>query len=68
VTLDRCPQYHNSAEVSAMLRSFGHYRSGFLPVDGGTLDQAAVYLDAMSFIQAVVSQHEEIEMDKARGK
>ncbi len=68
VTLTRCPNYHDGPEVHAMLKAFGHYRSGFLPVAGGTQDQSATFVDSMSFIQAVVSQHEEIEMDKARGK
>ena len=68
VTLDRCPNYHRSAEVDLMLSAYGHYRSGFLPLAGGMFDQSGVYVDAMSFIAAVVNQHEEIEMDKARGK
>ena len=47
--------------MNLMLSAYGHYRSGFLPVDGGMLDQSATFVDAMSFIAAVVNQHEEIE-------
>jgi len=29
---------------------YGHYKNGVLPVSGGLLDQTAMYVDAMTFI------------------
>lgn len=51
-----------------MISAFIHYRAGFLPVVGGMQDQSATFVDAMGLIASVVSHHEEIEMERARGK
>ena len=50
-----------------MLSAFGHYRAGFLPSVGGMMDQSGTFGDAMGYLSAVVSQHEEIQMERARG-
>lgn len=50
-----------------MIRAHSHYRAGFLPVAGGMMDQSSTFADAMGFIAGLVSHHEEIEMERARG-
>ncbi len=50
-----------------MIEAFSHYRAGFLPLRGGMLDQSATYCDAMVFIASLVSYHEEVDMERARG-
>jgi len=54
-------------EVATMIRAHSHYRAGFLPVAGGMMDQSSTFADAMGFIAGLVSHHEEIEMERARG-
>ena len=68
IEIKRCPNYHLTPEVSMMIRAFGHFKSGFLPVAGGMQDQSATFVDAMGFLGSVVSHHEEIDMERARGK
>ena len=38
-----------------MIRLYGHYQNGYLPREGGILDQPAKYLTAMEIIGSVVN-------------
>jgi len=49
-----------------MIRAYSHYLAGFLPEDGGMLDQAATFVEAVGFLDAVRADHEQIEMDRVK--
>jgi len=46
-----------------MIQMYGHYKSGYLPADGGLLDQTPQYLRAMGIIDDLVHKHQ-VEQNK----
>ncbi len=51
----RCPVSLITPFTNTCLRLYGHYKAGFLPAEGGILDQAQAFLDAMVIIESAVS-------------
>lgn len=47
-----------------MWGAYLHYRKGFLPVDGGILNQSATFCVATRLCESFHAMHEEIEMKK----
>jgi hypothetical protein len=57
-SIHRCPVRHLTADVARLLKLYGHYRNGFLPVAGGVLDQTPQFLEAMAVIAQQVAEQE----------
>ena len=59
---DRCPRrpiYENINWYNRLIAAFNAYKAGFLPHAGGMNNQAALFSDLMSVIDATVAQCDE---------
>lgn len=45
-----------TTETNLYIKFYGHYKNGWLPAEGGLLDQTARFLSAMAIIESVVSE------------
>lgn len=53
--MGRCPGSHQTPDISRAIRAWGQLnRYSTWPVDGGTQDQAASFLDFLVVIEAAV--------------
>jgi len=64
----RCPLKLIKPETYTYLRFYGHYKQGFLPNEGGLLDQPLKYLQAMEVIHAAMNEMHIEEMRKNANK
>lgn len=66
----RCPQKVITSDARRLLRAYRDYERGFLPVDGGMEDQAAVFVRCVGLIDAERSEieSERESMRRARSK
>jgi hypothetical protein len=49
----KCPRALVTPLTGQLLRLYGHYTRGFLPVAGGVIDQAPAFLRAMEIIGSI---------------
>ena len=54
-----CPLLRSTAETNLYIKYYAHYKNGWLPADGGLLDQTARFLSAMAIIEAVVGEQKQ---------
>lgn len=64
LTVTRCPA-SVPEEVWAVHEAYAHYRSGFLPVAGGVMDQSMGFMAAVRMLDRLYARHEEIELKDA---
>ena len=65
IEVTRCPLENLDEEVWILLHCAELYRKGLPPVAGGSLDQAAVFVEAARFIWAEKSHHKADAMKAA---
>lgn len=53
LSLDHCPLKGLPRWVGEAMRLWGHWREGRLAVNGGVLDQAAAYIEAMECLDEI---------------
>lgn len=66
IPMPRCPGRCNTTDVRRVVAAYNWMKKGFLPVEGGYLDQAQTFLNACDFIGAMVAHHEEKARQKAK--
>lgn len=65
--LTRCPSFYVPADAAEVLRAWTMLRlTRTWPRAGGTEDQAAVFVEAVRYLETLRAQHEEEEAAKAR--
>ena len=64
MAMSGCPGRLLTLDVTAMWGAYLHYRKGFLPVEGGILNQSATFCVATRLCESFHSMHEEIEMKR----
>lgn len=52
-----CPISRITEETALYIKYYGHYKNGYLPADGGMLDQTARFLRAMEIIDSVINEY-----------
>lgn len=52
-----CPLSRITEETALYLKYYGHYKNGYLPAEGGLLDQTARFLRAMEIIDSVIDEY-----------
>ena len=52
----RCPLRLITPQSSIYMQFYYHYKNGYLPVQGGILDQSAKFLKAMTIIENTISK------------
>lgn len=65
VWFDRCPTALWESWVGRFIASVFRYRDGFLPVAGGMLDQAHVWIEALKVALPHLRECERIAADRA---
>lgn len=66
VMIKRCPRFYATGHDLLMLSAYREYRNGYLPNDGGWLDQPMRFIDSMEIIEAAVAKVTE-QRDKPNG-
>lgn len=52
----RCPLKLITSESYIYMQFYHHYKNGYLPVQGGILDQSSKFLEAMDIIENEISR------------
>tara|TARA_R100000808_G_C2150261_1_gene158959 strand:- start:968 stop:1216 length:249 start_codon:yes stop_codon:yes gene_type:complete len=66
--LDKCPLTYNNIGITLSLSLYNAYKNGFLPENGGWLEQSHVYTETMLLIDNDQKQFEANEIEKANKK
>lgn len=61
VTSNRCPLKVVNQQSITYLMIYNHYKAGFLPHEGGILQQPSKILDAIKVIESTIAEMEEKE-------
>ena len=63
VEVERCPMFFVSDAEHLKIETYSHYKNGFLPNEGGWLDQPMKFVDMMIVIASAIQELTEKEKD-----
>jgi hypothetical protein len=66
--IDRCPSQIVGADLQYAITIVGMAERGFLPEDGGSLDQSQWFLNLFSRMQSEINRIQSEEQEKAKSK
>ena len=58
IEVDRCPKKLITMQSSMMLEAYSQFKAGFLPNNGGSLNQPIKFSEAMRVIEAAIERLE----------
>jgi len=64
--MDRCPMQYLDPVAVGLLRFFRFFQMGWLPNDGGILDQPCAFIEAMEYLMGQVAKTEREHADESR--
>lgn len=68
VIIDRCPRQIVGDRINNAVDYVAFAERGFLPVQGGSLDQSQWFMNLFSHMQSEVAKIQEEQQEKARAK
>ncbi len=61
-----CPFAHLDPLAMEYVRWYGYWRRGLLPVPGGVLDQANLFLEVMEYLDTLINRKDTRDADDSR--
>jgi hypothetical protein len=61
-----CPFSHLDPVAMEYVRWYGYWQRGLLPVPGGVLDQAQLFLEVMEYLDTLVNRKDARDADECR--